>query len=288
MGARTAWVLNLDADLELARGPGYAPSASVARRAAAFAERLRASLVAPGDVVVDASTPAGAATGTVGRAFCPTPRAVALLRRAGAEPEPHPNAEVLRRVASRALSSSLGATMPKAGFVTRLDVARAMLRGNPAPGAGWRVKRAFGMAGRGHRVVDASPRDADVAFLASWIDEAGAQIEPNVRVVREYAMHGRVWADGAVRLGALTRQRTDASGAWTATELAADAPRDVKDAIARETERAGRALHEAGYFGPFGVDAFTYESDGGVVLRARSEINARYSMGFAVGFGGAG
>ena len=62
----------------------------------------------------------------------------------------------------------------------------------------------------------------------------------------------------------------------------------MNDAIARETERAGRALHEAGYFGPCGVDAFTYERGGAVVRRARSEINARYSMGFAVGFGGAG
>ena len=204
MVARSAWVLNLDADLELARGPGWAPSASVARAAASFAERLRGSLVGEGDVVVDAKTPDGAATGRVGRAFCPTPRAIALLRRVGAEPEAHPSADVLRRVASRSFSSSLGATMPKAAFVTRVDEARAMLRGDPAPGTGWRVKRAFGMAGRGHRVVDASPREADVAFLASWIDEAGAQIEPNVRVLEEYAMHGRVSAAGRVELGALT------------------------------------------------------------------------------------
>ncbi len=279
MDARTAWVLNLDADLELAHGDGYTPSASVARATAAFADRLRTSLLGPQDIVVDASTREGAARGFTGRAFCPTPRAIATLVRAGAEPEPHPAFDVLRRVASRALSASLGQTMPKAAFVTRLDDAREVLRADPSPGSGWRIKRAWGMAGRGHRVVDRAPRDEDVAFLTKWIDEAGAQIEPNVRITREYALHGFI-ASARVTLGALTEQRTDASGAWITTELAKDAPREIADAIERETERAGRALERAGYFGPFNVDAFAYE--GG--FRARSEINARYSMGFGVGW----
>jgi hypothetical protein len=48
----------------------------------------------------------------------------------------------------------------------------------------------------------------------------------------------------------------------------------------------GRALFAAAYFGPFGVDGFVYrDHDGGLRLQPRSEINARYSMGFAIGFG---
>jgi hypothetical protein len=287
MVARYAWVLNLDSDLELAHGAGYTPTASVARRAAAFAATFRAALVGQDDVVVDAGTREGSAAGLVGRAFCPTPTAIDVLLRAGAEPEPHPPLDVLRRVSSRAFSASLGQTMPKAAFVTRLDEARDILRGDPAPGTGWRIKRAFGMAGRGHRVVDAAPLEVDVAFLPSWLanGSAGVQIEPNVHVVDEYGLHGFVSRDGLVRVGALTRQRTDASGAWLASERAEGAPQDVRDAIAREAERFGRALALAGYIGPFGVDAFTYEAGGEVVLRARSEVNARYSMGFAVGFG---
>jgi hypothetical protein len=285
MDPRYAWVLNLDADLELARGAGYSPSAGVARATEAFASRLRESLVGERDVVVDASSPQGSAAGFVGRAFCPTPRALAMLVRAGAEPEPHPPVEVLRRVASRAFSASLGSTMPKSAFVTRQGDAEAMIRTDPAPGHGWRIKRAFGMAGRGHRVVGVAPRDVDVAFLASWIAEGGVQIEPNVRIVEEYALHGRISEDGSVRLGALTRQRTDPSGAWVATERAEGVPRDVTAALEAEARRSARALAEAGYFGPFGVDAFTYEGQDGVCLRTRSEINARYSMGFGVGFG---
>jgi len=284
MDPRYAWVLNLDAELELGRGAGYSPSAGVARAMAAFAGRLCGSLVREGDVVVDASSREGSAAGLVGRAFCPTPRAIATLVRAGADPEPHPPAHVLRRVASRALSASLGATMPKSAFVTSLDEANAMLRTDPAPGNGWRIKRAFGMAGRGHRVVGATPREVDVAFLASWIEDGGVQIEPNVRIASEYALHGRLARDGSVRLGALTRQRADSSGAWVSSERVEDG--DVTAALEEQARLAARALADAGYFGPFGVDAFTYEGDGGhVCLRARSEINARYSMGFGVGFG---
>ncbi len=285
MVARYAWVLNLDADLELAHGAGYTPRASVERAMVPYVERFRAAFVSEKDVIVDTSTPAGSAAGFVGRAFCPTPRANAMLVRAGAEPEPHPAFDVLRRVASRAFSASLGPTMPKSAFFTRLDDARDTLRGDPSPGTSWRIKRAYGMAGRAHRVVHPSPRDEDVAFLARWIAEGGAQIEPNVRIVDEYAMHGRVAGDGSMELGALTRQRTDANGAWIASEHAEDAPREVNEKIAHEARKTSRALADAGYFGPFGVDAFTYEDGGRVVLRPRSEINARYSMGFAVGFG---
>jgi hypothetical protein len=154
------------------------------------------------------------------------------------------------------------------------------LRGDPAPGDGWRIKRAWGMAGRGHRVVHRAPRDEDVPFLPKWIAEAGVQIEPNVKIDVEYGLHGFI-TNGAVRLGALTEQKTDASGAWIATTLAMSAPRAISDAIEDEARRAGHALANAHYFGPFNVDAFTY----GGVLRARSEVNARYSMGFGVGFG---
>ena len=53
-----------------------------------------------------------------------------------------------------------------------------------------------------------------------------------------------------------------------------------------EGERIAEALAAEGYFGPFGVDAFTFiGADGANSLQPRSEINARYSMGFVVGMG---
>ena len=64
-------------------------------------------------------------------------------------------------------------------------------------------------------------------------------------------------------------------------------PGDVRERLAPESSGAWRArCAAAGYFGPFGVDAYTYRDrlaratcD---LLQPRSEVNARYSMGFAL------
>ena len=62
----------------------------------------------------------------------------------------------------------------------------------------------------------------------------------------------------------------------------------MEASLREELDRAAEALRAAGYFGPFGIDAFTWEGDDGTVhLHRRSEINARYSMGWAIGMGDA-
>lgn len=285
MAARRAWVLNLDAELELAV-PAHTPSAGVRDALRTWVPIVAASLLEEGDVLVDESSEAGVARGLVGRAFCPTPRAIALLRRAGAEPEAHPPVEVLRRVGSRAFCASLGPTLPGAAFATTWDEARAILEIAPGIGDAWRVKRAFGMSGRGQRVVRArSVSAADEGFVRAGLERGGVQIEPNVTLEVEYAMHGMIAEAGGLRLGRLVVQRCDARGAWMATEPA-DAP-ELEARLRDEATAVARALHTAGYFGPFGIDAFTYrDGEGSIRLQPRSEINARYTMGFAVGFNG--
>lgn len=279
-----AWVLNLDADLELAAPPGYVPRQTIKEALATFVPVLARSLLGPDDVLVDEGTPAGRAHGLRGRAFSPTPRALALLECAGAAPEPAPPVDVLRRVNSRAFSSALGATLPGAAFVTTLDDAERQLASAPPIGHGWRVKRAFGMSGHGQRVVAARPSEADRAFVRGGMAH-GLQIEPNVRIEREYGLHGLVARDGTYLLGAVVVQRCDARGAWLSTEPLAPPDAPLAAALAAEAGGVAGALAAAGYHGPFGIDAFRYRSeDGSLALQPRSEINARYSMGFAVGF----
>ena len=273
MATRTAWVLNLDADVELGAGPNYAPTRAVLAAMRPHVSRLARTLLGPDDVLVDEGTDA---RGLPGRAFCPTPRALAMLRHAGAEPEPHPSFEVLRRVNSRAFCSSLGPTMPDAAFFHDLDAALARLQMRPSIADSFRVKRAHGMAGRGQRVMP----PIDLPFLRASFP-SGVQIEPNVAIETEYALHGMLAPDGSVALGSLVRQRCDAHGQWLATERIVDPT--IEQRLAREARSVARALHEASYFGPFGIDAFAYA--GG--FQPRSEINARYSMGFAIGFTGA-
>jgi hypothetical protein len=289
MAARRAWVLNLDADLELGAGGPYAPTKKVLLAMKPHVAQLAASLLDPDDVLVDESSPPGSARGLPGRAFCPTPRALALLRRAGAEPEPHPPLDVLQRVNSRAFATALGPTLPGGAYVTVLERARAILEAPPPVGDAWRVKSSFGMAGRNQRRVSPGLLGAqDLAFVTRAVAEGGVQIEPNVAIEDEYAIHGLLAPDGRLRLGALVRQRCDERGAWLATEridAACEPLIELRARMAEEAGSVGRALAEAGYFGPFGIDAFTYrDSQGERQLQPRSEINARYSMGFGAGF----
>ena len=290
MDPRVAWVLNLDADLELGAAHTYAPTAAVKRAMQPHVARLAASLLAPGDLLDDEDSPPGAARGLPGRAFCPTPRALSILRRTGAEPEAHPSVEVLRRVNSRAFASALGPTLPGAAFVTDLAAFEATLAREPSVGDAWRVKYAFGMTGRNQRVLaPGCAADADRAFVERGLLHGGVQIEPNVPIDTEYAIHGFLFATGALRLGTLVRQRCDARGAWLATERVSahdSAMREIAPVMVQEVEQVGAALRGAGYFGPFGIDAFAYRDRRGALhLQPRSEINARYSMGFPVGFG---
>ncbi|MBS2013613.1 MAG: hypothetical protein JST00_12035 [Deltaproteobacteria bacterium] len=294
MDAGVAWVLNLDADIELGAGEGpYTPKKSVLDAMHAWRTNLAARLLDPGDVLVDEATPRGAARGRVGRAFCPTPRALAMLERAGATPEPHPPVEVLRRVNGRAFSASLGPTLPGARFVEGEDaIVRTLTAAPPGGFTAWHVKSAFGMAGRGHRVITPAGelRRDDRDFLRAVLRHGhGVMIEPHVAIERELAIHGLLEQSGALRLGVVTVQRCDAHGAWVASEPLEEDTRSALSwaaALEAEARRAAEALHAAGYFGPFGVDAFTYRAPGGqgeVRLAARSEINARYSMGFPEG-----
>ncbi|MEA2749442.1 MAG: hypothetical protein QOI41_3585, partial [Myxococcales bacterium] len=287
---RFAWVLNLDADLELAspRAHGYTPKRTVLEAMKPYVAMLaKSSLLGAEDRVLDDAFMALSASeraSFTGRAFSPTPRAVAALRRAGVEPEPHPGVEVLRRVNSRAFSAALGQTLPGATFVTDLEAARAVFAESPPIGNGWRVKRNFGMTGRGQRVLTRAADDADLAFLRAGLAEGGVQIEPNVSIHAEYGIHGRIAADGAASLGVVVRQLCDARGAWLSTVPLTSLTQDdleTAGAIAVEGRRVADALARAGYFGPFGVDSYVYRSENGNLdIQLRSEINARYSMGY--------
>jgi hypothetical protein len=288
---RFAWVLNLDADLELAVPHGYTPKRTVLEAMKPYVALLARSLFEPEDRLLDegfAALPANERATYIGRAFSPTPRAIALLRRGGVEPEPHPDVEVLRRVNSRAFSASLGQTLPGASFVTDLAMARAVLAQSPPIGNGWRVKRNFGMTGRGQRVLRRAPDDADVAFLVAGLAEGGVQLEPELSIAAEYGVHGWIDAAGGAAFGVVVRQRCDARGAWIQTERVTSPTQhdlDVAAVIEAEAKHVAVALAGAGYFGPFGVDSYVYRSENGNLdIQIRGEVNARYSMGFAIGF----
>jgi hypothetical protein len=279
MGSRV-WVLNLDAELELAAPRAYAPSRAVLD---AFAPRLAAArvLLAPGDVVLgEGAVPDGAR----GRAWCPTPSAARRLVDAGVLPEPWPDLDVVRRVNDRAFCAALGQPLEDAVFVRDAAAVREHLA-RARPGSEWLLKRAFGVAGRGQRRVRAGmQRDPDRAWVRASLLRGGLQVEPRLELDLELAVHGVLARDGALRLGSAVVQEC-AHGAWRATRPAREAELTARQRalLDAEARRVAGALAAEGYFGPFGVDAYLWRAGGASHLNPRSEINARYTLGWSVG-----
>lgn len=282
--ARFAWVLNLDAELELSEGTrrGYNPSARVTAQLDEYGRGSRA-LLGPDDVLVQ---PGVDAHGLVGRAWCPTPNAVSRLVAAGAEPEPHPGVEVLRRVNHRRFAVELGGGLHEQYYVNERAELERRFEHVERP---WLLKRPLAFAGRGqmrvYRALDATQW--------KWVDATlrtdGLVLEPLVTPTREFSLHGFVPRDGdcPIELGHVCVQEVTDRGVFRAVRRAAhhaDIEADERRALVERAQRVADALRKAEYFGPFGIDAYRYEAAGRVGFCALSEINARYTMGFATGF----
>jgi hypothetical protein len=285
------WLFNLDAELELARSGGpYQTPLRVAQALAPMLERAKA-LMAPGDASLDPLTPPRRATPTsapspqrpLGCAWCPTPSALDRLRRAGAELPPTPGVDVLRRVNHRRFALDLGGGAPGARFVSD-EKALAEALAEPCPA--WLFKRAYSFAGRGQRRIIGLPSPDDRRWLADSLRLGGFVAEPWLELVRELSIHGLIDPSGRFVLGGICVQETNAHRAWVSTRLAlADdlSPAQASQLRAR-AETVAQALITAGYFGPFGIDAYLFRtSSAPTQLNPLSELNARYSMGFPTG-----
>lgn len=309
--SRFAWVLNLDADDELAewtshrsRGAEGARSVSATSSAplggakrvsrdfvrARVAERVtELSLLVAGGVLVGHGRDADA-RGLPGRAFCPTPRALAELRAVGAT---LPDAPTLTRLAEsnhRLFCAALGQTLDGALWLeNETDLEGAFAERVVPSGREWVLKHPHGYVGRlRHRT-----RELDLptrSFASRCFGAAqGLQLEPWVERRGDYAIHGFLSVAGRLTFGAPTRQLCDARGVWQGTTRSHDLSHAELDALHEEGRRVADSLHESGYFGPFGVDAFRYVDVHAeretTRFNPRCEVNARYTMGWAIGMG---
>jgi phosphoribosylaminoimidazole carboxylase (NCAIR synthetase) len=234
-------------------------------------------LIWPGEAKVDRSL--------VGRAWCPTRWALERMEKAGVRIPKTPGIEVLRRVNHRRFNHQLGQHLPGAGYAETEAELDALLAGKEG---WWLFKRALGYAGRGRKRF--RPGELD----RSWIEASlrtgdGLQVEPLVERVIDCALHGFVDENGKCMLGQPTIQELDSSGAWIATRVAtSELTHDERDSLHREAALSAKALHHSGYFGPFGIDGFRWRGqERADHFQPRCEINARYSMGWAIGMGDA-
>lgn len=281
MATRIAWWLNLDAAQELEQPRNYAAGARLTPRLLALASKM-STLLHEQDMLLDGA--AVAVGDALPLAFCPTPGALQALRELGFSPPVAPSLAVLRRVSCRSFATRLGQTLPSARYVSTMEQLIDHIQ-QTSPTGEWLLKRDFAFAGRERRLV--RDRQLDVPTLGfarrSFARGQGLQVEPLLAREDDFAQHGHLRATGELLLGPLMAQVCDARGVWqqsrpaTADELADH----DREALEQHVVAAGRALSEAGYFGPFGVDAFRYRTASGTrAFQPRSEVNARFSMGY--------
>ena len=279
--AAITWLLNLDAELELADPVHYRPALAMHVRIASLRERLT-TLLGPADRIIGVDD--GCARCDVVRAFCPTPMALARIRDAGLVPPEAPSLALLARVNSRAFCAAIGQTLADAHYVRSMAALHEVLA-QPSPSGAWLLKRDFSFAGRERRRVDASGLDASTSGFArrSFARGEGLQVEPLLARTDDFAQHGYLQDDGRLLVGPPMRQQCDARGVWQhSLELRAGELDDAaRQALDESVRSVADALLAEGYFGPFGVDAYRYRDGGGRAhFQPRSELNARFSMGY--------
>ena len=278
---RFAWVLNLDAELELAqRISRYVPRVKLLEQLAEHGQGSRAVLGAD-DLLLGG--PVARLAGYVGRCWCPTPLALEKLRAAGVEPEAHPELDVLRRVNHRLFAHELGGGLPEQRYSTdRASIEALLRRGERA----WLLKRPLAFAGRGQMRFYGPISDKQWSWLDVSLAQDGLILEPLVTPTLEVSVHGFVWPSGRSELGRVCVQQVTERGVFRGVRLAeaGELSSTEQRALLERAERVAAALHAASYFGPFGIDGYRYEAPGMSGFCALSEINARYTMSFVTGF----
>ncbi len=291
------WWFDFDAERELELWPRpYTPARPSARTPQVLAAARQ--LFTSGDhLLEDALGPKGRLDPRFSefeaRAWCATPAASARFAAVGAARLPAPDPALLRHIASRRAHAEMGYALPAAFWAAGPhDLVRAGdhgVRGAMGPRA-WIAKRGFTSSGRGiRRFVRGLDTDQLVRGDAEWIEASwawgGLEFAPLLALEAEYSRHAWVSVEGAIEVGRTVLCAVDARGQWCGAHAARNVDPAIDKALGAEVERVARALAVAGYFGPVGIDAFTWKSPAGFELCARSEVHGRYSLGFAVGFG---
>lgn len=278
---KRAWVLNLEADDQRARGRGWTPSRALCALIDARAQTLALTLVRPGDVVLERDEARVIGDEYVGAAWSVTDRAIAQWKRARVRIAATPSPALVDRVSSRAFAQRLTPSEPREIEVRRATLAETALPEGPA-----RVSSEHTCAGRGHFTAENAAQTRNILERVLAKHER-AYVAERVEVQDDFALHGWISRDRSVTLGAPTEQRVDRrTGAWIETISAAaeSLSNRERDALFSRALEAGAALADEGYFGPFGIDAFRYrDRDGRPRFCARCEVNARYTMGWAIG-----
>ncbi len=285
-----AWVLNLDVEEEYARGRGYTPKQRIHKIARQHARNLTGTLIYPDDLIIDARNDnTGKAKGMRGLAWSPTPWALTHLHKANAKVPQPPEFAILQNVNRKAFAHAIQTSAPTLPKHLEHSVQGVLNTLANHPEKCWYLRRPFGGAGRGRLLFQGEPQsDKEMRWLIASFESAALVMEPQVHVIREVSTCGWIDRHGNTRWAPPCLQEVDENGAWIRTLPCPDHELDDMDSEQLQigADSAAAALIDAGYWGPFSVDAFEYESgDGQEAWNTLGEINARFTMGWATAFG---
>jgi hypothetical protein len=190
-------------------------------------------------------------------------------------PSPAAVATVHHRAFHLQVAQSIGYALPGARMVESLsDLPRDTSRS-------WVLKAPLSASGRARYIERNDPALSDPKarrtverlfethgplLFEPWMDRTedfgvSALLGPELRIV---GIHG---------------QKVDRKGQFAGIDLHPDLSSQDRSRLLETTEEAASALRNAGYVGPFGIDAWKYRTGGGIVLNPLGEINARMTFG---------
>lgn len=266
------WLLNFEAEAELAGAPGPTPRDIVAPSWMGGRDRVL------GESPTDPHA--------VGVAWCPTPGALARLTDEGVQHlPPTPGLAVLKAANARETFAdlhplgSLGAVVAE----TSVEVERAVARAAPARHSGrkpaWLLRRSLSAAGQGRLIVEVWSDD-----VATWVNRAlrlgPLHVMPLVDIDGEFSGHAFLHRSGEVELGHHVDQVVRGA-AWSSATRREQAVPELRRALDAVIKR----LQGMGYFGPLGVDGFAWlDGAGAKHVAAGTDVNARYTMSMGAAF----
>jgi hypothetical protein len=296
-----AWLFNLDAERELAQPCGYTSPRALVEQMRERSPLTDALCAGEAVVPLDATVrPAGIPSATRVLPWCPTPTALSKIRRLGLSPPVAPPLEVLQRVNHRRFQHAVAREIPEfacspfardATFVEPGDDLDAQagdlaarLAHGPSVGEGWHLERTYGFAGKGARRISRTPDVDDRRWIRDSLATGGVLVEPWVPIARERSIHGFVDAE-VVLIGEPCVLTCDGFGAPLGIERAGAATGREGAPLERTAHHVALALRAAGYFGPFGIDAFAWHDGPEVVFGPIGDLNARFTLGWRTGMG---
>jgi hypothetical protein len=195
---------------------------------------------------------------------------------------PTPSPDVVARVHHRAfhlqVAQSIGCALPGARMVESLLELDLALRDAPSS---WVLKAPFSASGRSRYIERNGPALSDPKARRTverlFENHGPLLFEPWMARTEDFGVSALLGPE--LKIVGIHGQKVDIKGQFAEIDLHPDLSSQDRKLLLETTEAVAENLREAGYVGPFGIDAWRYRAGAGIVLNPLGEINARMTFG---------